>query len=133
MPGPEYRERLKAETIAIARRILEAEGLSALQARRVAKEAGCSVGTIYNLYSNLDDLIVVANAGTLENLGVELGSTLAAHESVDFEGRMVALGLSYLSFAVQNEKAWRAVFEHHLDADQSVPDWYRDRQSDLFD
>lgn len=132
MAGPEYRERLKADTIAIARRILATEGLSALQARRVAKEAGCSVGTIYNLYANLDDLIIVANAGTLEDLGAALAAELAATSGQSFAQRLVAIGLTYLRFAVEEENAWRAIFEHHVPNDEVVPSWYRERQAQLF-
>ena len=132
MAGAAYRERLKADTIAIARRILATEGLAALQARRVAKEAGCSVGTIYNLYANLDDLIVVANAGTLEDLGAALSSELVQTSGQAFTDRLVGLGLAYLAFAVDHEASWRALFEHHLAPDETVPQWYRDRQAELF-
>lgn len=132
MAGAEYRERLKADTIAIARRILADEGLAALQARRIAKEAGCSVGTIYNLYANLDDLIVVANAGTLEDLGKALTTSLEPLENRHFADRLTELGLAYLAFAIDNEGSWRALFEHHLQPGESVPQWYRERQQELF-
>jgi AcrR family transcriptional regulator len=132
MAGPEYRERLKADTIAIARRILATEGLAALQARRIAKEAGCSVGTIYNLYANLDDLIVVANAGTLEDLGRALAGEVNATVGEPFARRLVSVGLTYLRFAIEQENAWRAIFEHHMPKDETVPEWYRERQGELF-
>ena len=132
MAGAGYRERLKADTIAIARRILATEGLAALQARRIAKEAGCSVGTIYNLYANLDDLIVVANAGTLQDLGKALSAQLNRSAGQDFDSQLVGLGLAYLSFAIDNEASWRAIFEHHIQPGETVPDWYRDRQAELF-
>jgi AcrR family transcriptional regulator len=132
MSGAGYRERLKADTIAIARRILATDGLAALQARRIAKEAGCSVGTIYNLYANLDDLIIVANAGTLEDLGVVLSRELDASADREFGDRLVGLALAYLNFAIDQETSWRAVFEHHLQPGDTVPEWYRDRQAELF-
>ncbi len=50
MPERTYRERLKANTLLAARKIVTNEGLAALQARRIAQDSGCSVGTIYNLY-----------------------------------------------------------------------------------
>ena len=71
-----YRERLRTNTLLVARKIVAAEGLSALQARRVAQEAGCSVGTIYNLYDGLDDLIINVNAATLEDLGANLNAEI---------------------------------------------------------
>ena len=132
MAGPQYRERLKTETIAIARKILSEEGLAALQARRVAKEAGCSVGTIYNLYNSLDDLIIFANAGTLEALGQTLQDEVQSSRESDFATRLTRLGLAYLGFAIESEAAWRALFEHRMAADAFVPDWYRERQADLF-
>lgn len=132
MAGPQYRERLKAETIAIARKIVSEEGLPALQARRVAKEAGCSVGTIYNLYNNLDDLVIFANAGTLDELSQALQESVSAQQNDDLGLCLTGLGLAYLAFAIDRQPAWRALFEHRMADDAIVPDWYRDRQKDLF-
>ncbi|MBU2531397.1 MAG: TetR/AcrR family transcriptional regulator, partial [Alphaproteobacteria bacterium] len=63
MPG--YRDRLKSTIVRIAREILLSDGLEGLQARRVASLSDCSVGTIYNLFGNLDMVIIAANAETL--------------------------------------------------------------------
>ena len=42
--------------MAAAREIAEKEGLRGLTARRIAREIGYTVGTLYNLFDNLDDL-----------------------------------------------------------------------------
>lgn len=125
------REVHKVRMLEIAERILQREGLSALQARRVAKEAGCSVGTLYNVFDGLDDLIIQANAKTLSGLGQAL---LEAREGVATDAlkdQLMAMALGYLSFAIRHTVPWRAVFEHRM-ADGEVPEWYRASQARLF-
>lgn len=131
MPDRNYRNKLKADTLVVAKRIVENEGLGALQARRIAQEAGCSVGTIYNLYDGLDDLIIRVNAATLEDLGAKL-SGLDRTGGHGLEGELTAMALAYLTFALDSQTSWRAVFEHQLAKDKVVPDWYREHQSALF-
>jgi AcrR family transcriptional regulator len=145
--GP--RDKLKARMLEVAERILETEGLQAVQARRVAQEADCSVGTLYNVFrGGLDDLIIEANDLTLQKLGSALEAATvsnAAMSSPDgpaalaapadprgIEPRLMALALAYLRFAVEHPTPWRAVFEHRLSEKQSVPEWYRESQAALF-
>ncbi len=132
MPERTYRERLRANTLLVAKRIVANEGLAALQARRVAVDAGCSVGTIYNLYDGLDDLIINVNAATLEDLGQNLMAEKDQSTAADLSAQMTSLALAYLSFALDQQPSWRAVFEHQLAKNRTVPDWYRERQSALF-
>jgi AcrR family transcriptional regulator len=132
MIEPSYREKLQSAMLSIAARILEAEGLEGLQARRIAREAGCSVGTLYNIFASLDDLILVANAHTLEDLGRALIVARDASAHASLEDRLQALALAYLRFAVVHQKSWRAVFEHHMTSGQPVPAWYREAQAKQF-
>jgi AcrR family transcriptional regulator len=133
MMQPPYREKLKTAMLSIAARVLEAEGLEGLQARRVAREAGCSVGTLYNIFESLDDLIIVANARTLDDLGRALIVARDASGQAPLESRLQALALAYLRFAIVHEKSWRAVFEHHMTSGQPVPGWYREAQAKQFE
>ena len=114
MPERTYRERLRANTLLVAKRIVANEGLPALQARRVAVDAGCSVGTIYNLYDGLDDLIINVNAATLEDLGRDLMAERDRSLGSDLSAQLTALALAYLGFALDQQPSWRAVFEHQL-------------------
>ena len=54
------RARLRESLVDHAQRLLCTEGLGAMQARRVAQLAGCSVGAIYNVFPDLDELILRA-------------------------------------------------------------------------
>jgi AcrR family transcriptional regulator len=132
MVEPTYREKMRSMMLAIAQRILETEGLSALQARRVAREANCAVGTLYNVFEGLDELIVEANAKTLEALGKALVQARDQAADQTVLGRLLAMALAYLQFAREHDLAWRAVFEHHMASGQTVPGWYRDDQGQLF-
>jgi len=132
MAEPTYREKTRAAMLAIAERILATEGLSALQARRVAREADCAVGTLYNIFDSLDELIIAANAHALEALGQSLLAARDQSADRSVKGRLLAMALAYLEFARSNEHAWRAVFEHQMVGGQEIPSWYRERQARLF-
>lgn len=128
MPG--YRDRLKSTIVKVAREILISDGLDGLQARRVARGADCSVGTIYNLFGNLDMVVIAANAETLANLREDL--VRAKDSSTDLSTRLDALASTYLDFAVQRTLEWRALFEHRFATKTPLPEWYRDAQAELF-
>src|SRR6478736_441854 len=67
-------EELKRLALEAAEAIALEEGLRGLTVRRVAERIGYAPGTIYNLFANLDDLIVQLNGMTLDALAVELGA-----------------------------------------------------------
>jgi AcrR family transcriptional regulator len=132
---PTYRDEMRAKMLVIAKRVVADEGLGALQARRVADEAGCAVGTIYNVFKSLDNLIIETNSTTLSDLGADLVAVAErGHQGRDTSvaARLEALGLAYLDFAIEHNKSWRAVFDHHMAPGNPVPDWYRQKQAQLF-
>ena len=114
MPQPQsdktYRDRLRAQLIAVARTVLTTEGLGALQARRIARDAHCSVGTLYNIFGDIDGLILAANQLTLADLGCALEQAATGAVRRDLNARLMALAIAYLAFAMAHPKAWRAVF-----------------------
>ena len=77
-PRRQPKERLRGEILTVAEEIVSQDGLSALQARRVASEAGCSVGSIYNAFGDLDELILAVNEATLDLMSVPLSDTFKA-------------------------------------------------------
>ena len=62
------REELCEIAMQAAERIVETDGLRALTARNVADAIGYSPGTLYNLFANLDELILQLNGRTLDAL-----------------------------------------------------------------
>jgi AcrR family transcriptional regulator len=126
------RDELKTDFIRYAEELTDTAGLQAVQARSIAEKAGCSVGTIYNSFENIDGLLLAMNSRTLTALGESLKATLAANEGATLENRMWILASGYLDFAVTNTKRWKAVFEHNMSDRHAVPAWYRQAQAPLF-
>ena len=127
-----YRQRLEARMIDIAERLLASDGLDAVQARRVAQEADCSVGTLYNVFDGLDGLIIAANTRSLILLGDKLATAGRGAGRGALEDRLLALAMAYRDFALQQNQRWRALFEHRMAPGQQIPDSYRLEQSKLF-
>ncbi len=121
---------LRAKLIDIAERLIAKEGLSAVKARPLAAEAGCAVGAIYNVFGDLNDLILAVNGRTFATLGQEVGE--AAAPDAPPRDALITLGHAYLQFAVRHPRKWRALFEVELTADSDVPDWYRQELGRLF-
>lgn len=126
---------LREQLIDAAERAIADKGLGALKARELAREAGCSVGTIYNVFEHLDALVLCVGSRTLARLETALGAArrAAGHPSektpVD---DMVRLALAYLEFAVANPRRWRALFDHRLGEGHDLPDWFNEQQQRLF-
>ena len=49
--------------------LMQEGGLAAVKARAVADQAGVSVGTVYNLFGNVDQLMLAANLRIYDDLG----------------------------------------------------------------
>lgn len=133
----ERRDELRAALLVEAERTIAAHGLGALKARDLALAVGCATGAIYNVYPDLDSLILEVNAKTLAAVQAFLsgsskianGKRLSKRDAVD---ELVDLGLHYLEFATTNLHRWRALFEHRMQAGHAVPSWYVERQLPLF-
>lgn len=109
--------------------IVAREGYAALSTRRVAAAIGYTVGTLYLVFRNFDELILQVNARTLDALFAHLAQAENQPEGVS---RVLALGQAYLRFATERPRLWRMVFEHRMSAGAALPDWYRERVARLF-
>ncbi|MEQ1578394.1 MAG: TetR/AcrR family transcriptional regulator [Hyphomicrobium sp.] len=126
-----FRERLRDGILGIAVRIIAEEGLGALQARRVAVEAGCSVGTIYNIFGDLDGLIIAGNSETLVLMEAELRTAYQETEASPMPDRLTALAIKYMTFAFAHRERWSAIFEHRLPPGKMLPVDYDQRRAEL--
>lgn len=126
-----FRTRLKMRLLQIAEQLLEDEGLAGLQARRLAKEADCSVGTIYNIFNGLDGLIVAANTQTLRAFGRSAELAIRRARDGTFEDKLMALAFAYLDFAIQHRKRLQAVFDFQM-PERDGAAAYDDEQARLF-
>jgi len=126
MPPTTFRERQRVLLIEITEVVIATKGLAAVQARRIAKDADCAIGTIYNIFGDIDGLILAVNERTLHALGADLIEAASNVRGRDIEARLMALATAYLTFATLHPRRWRAVFEHRLSEGSAVPAFYVD-------
>jgi AcrR family transcriptional regulator len=133
MKTEERRQHLKEALINAAQRRIEIHGLAGLKARDLAAEVGCAVGAIYNVVSDLDDLVLAVNERTLIALEAKLEATMQGSDNVAAAiKQMVWQAHVYLDFAAAHTKSWRAVFDHNLPQKKVLPDGYSNLQQRLF-
>ncbi len=116
------RHAFSKKALDVAEFLVAKGGLGRLNARDLADGVGCSIGTLYNVYGNLDGVIQALNARTLERLYRALEE--ASRSAAGSESQMIALATAYIDFAESQPAVWRAVFDHQPADEQAVPDWY---------
>lgn len=115
------RDELLEMAVNAAEKIIEESGIEALTVRRVSKEIGYSVGTIYNLFENLDELSLHVKARTLDALHAFIRDV---PKGADTEADMLALNDAYFRFLAANPNTWGSILDR-VDADgKPLPDWY---------
>lgn len=118
------REEFHELALGAARDIVEAEGFSALTARRVAQAVGYSPGTLYNHFRNLDELVVHVNTRTLDLLDGELAKAQLTGDPVR---DALALALGYFDFVERHPRLWELLFEYRLGEGTELPEWFREK------
>ncbi len=114
--------------LAAAREIAEAEGLRGLTARRIAGRIGYSVGTLYNLFEDLDELIFRLHVTTLDALHEACALSPRTGEP---ETDLRALGQAYIGFTGEHPRLWNLLFEHRLPEGRPLPEWYLEKVARL--
>lgn len=127
----ERRATLRDSLTDIAERVICAEGLSAVKARDLATQAGCSVGMIYNVFGDLTDLVLAVNARTFRRLGAAVAGSPGAGQTEPVD-QLIDMARAYHAFAADNRPAWRALFDLERPAGQTAPDWYLAEMAQLF-
>ncbi|MGL4396030.1 MAG: TetR/AcrR family transcriptional regulator [Hyphomicrobium sp.] len=95
----ELRERI----IGATRDIVAKNGAAALSAREIAREIEYSAGTIYNVFKNLDELMIAVQRTILEDIADVIASAPCAGSS---DQRLKATALAYLDHALANAEIW---------------------------
>ena len=118
------RAELQELVLSVAQQIVEEIGIRALTARNVAETIGYSAGTLYNLYQNLDDLVVHVNGETLDALFSALRQTPMSNQS---DADVAALCSQYVSFLDRHPNLYELLFDYSYSDAFSLPDWYRQK------
>ncbi len=85
--------------------LLKREGMGALTARKLAKEAGCSTQPIFRAYQNMEELYE-----DVFGVCAKVFSDHCASYPKKSDVLFVNLGLAYISFAQTNKEIFRLLF-----------------------
>jgi AcrR family transcriptional regulator len=118
---------IKEMVLEAAEDIVREYGYSALKVRKIAADIGYTVGSIYMVFTNMNDLIMHIKARTWQKLHQHL------QEQQKTRGTVQGLALGYLEFAVENEGLWRMLFEHQAALGERTPDWYLQDNQRVFE
>lgn len=122
------RKDIKQMAIDAGLEIIEQNGFLGLSTRKVASKIGYSVGTLYNVFENLDDLIFHINALTLKELYYYVEENLNSEQGVE---AIKKIGGGYIDYSIESSNKWSALFEYQRLPESEVPDWYLEKVNKL--
>lgn len=130
------REEIQALALQAATQIIETQGLQGLSARKVAAAIGYTVGSLYLVFENLDDLILQINANTLDQLFQDVVHADSVSHATP-EAAILAMCHAYLQFSLTHQHRWRTIFEHNLLPTKQkikikIPAWYQKKLLHMF-
>lgn len=126
------RTELRKKLIDIAEARIAEDGMAAIKARDLATRADCAVGAIYNVFGDLNDIIIAVNGRTFQRIGKAVASALEGRETDPPTDRLIAMSLAYLEFAAANPRTWRTLFDIRMSTEMAVPEWYMAELGRLF-
>lgn len=115
-------EQLRELILEVSTRLISDGGMGSFSAREVAKQVGYSPGTIYNVFHNLDELLLIIEGRLLDELAQELDKV---SPELNITDKVLALAHTYLNFTASKPRLWNLLFEHHFSDEANLPDWYR--------
>ncbi len=124
------REEIREMALAAAEKIVLEQGYTGLSARKVATAIGYTVGTLYLVFDNLDDLILQVNGRTLDRLHAQMVKDQLQYQ--DARERLLQLGHTYIRFADEDPHRWEMIFEHRFPEGQETPEWFQEKVARMF-
>ena len=98
------------------------QGEDALRIRDLAKGCGCSVGTVYNVFEGINEILLRLNIRSLHILTDKV--LLALEKPADLQEGVRAMGRAYMEFAKTYPHQWTSLFER--ESVKNPPEWYLD-------
>lgn len=123
-------EELRQLILDASQTIVERSGLTGLSAREIARMIGYSPGTLYNIFENLDDVLMTLQVQLMERTvehmrRVQLGA--CGHQNID------ALSNAYVEFALANRRIWSLFLAHTLPPSGTMPAPFYEHTESLID
>ena len=114
---------IRAWLLQVGRKLAAEKGAAFLTARKLSEASGCSVGTIYNQFGNMDNFVLEQNVVTLDELGRVLDEVLPGS---DFYRRLTRCVDAYMDWIVNHKNLWSLLYDFHLRNDnKNMPRGYK--------
>ena len=125
------RDEIREMAIAAAAKHVETEGFQSLTARKVAASIGYTVGTLYHVFRNFDDLVIHVNARTIDEMAALMQQQTRKKRNP--EVRIKAMAECYVKYATDHPDRWRLVFEHQAPRGLPTPVQMKERRDVMFE
>ena len=102
-------EELRQLILDASRNIVESGGLLDFSAREIAKKIDYSAGTLYNVFRDLDDVLLTLQKQLLDDAASCLADVPRTGTPAH---RLDALARAYVRFALDNKRLWNLLFQH---------------------
>lgn len=106
-------ERIRAYFAETAMNMIKAEGIQSVSVRKVADEAGYSLGTIYNHYENLDEMLWVTRSLLIHEIADYIDRYVK--ETVESVDDIVAIFETYMRYYVEIPTVYAFLYFHQLE------------------
>jgi AcrR family transcriptional regulator len=106
------RGEMNERVLDIAQTLLNEGGASNLKARSIAEKAGIAVGSIYNLFGDLDQVHGLVNMRMLDGLAIAGNTAVRDLKEMgvsDTRLKLLALSKAYLTFVQAHAASWTAM------------------------
>jgi AcrR family transcriptional regulator len=125
------RDEIREMAISAAAKHVETEGYQSLTARKVASKIGYTVGTLYHVFRNFDDLVIHLNAQTLDEMAGLIQQQTRKKRNP--EVRIKTMAEVYVKYATDHPDRWRLVFEHQAPRGLPTPVQMKERRDVMFE
>lgn len=123
------RKELKEMAVDAGLSLLEESGVEALSARQIATRMGYTVGTLYNVFEDFEDIVLHLNAATLADMHTKL-APLAELKKKPHQ-RILDLAYGYGDYAMAHPARWNLL--HGSSRTKKIPEWFRKDVGAVFD
>lgn len=111
-------DELRQKILEASQTIIERDGLVGLSAREIARAIGYSPGTLYNIFENLDDVLLTLQTNMVSEVlellhNIDQGAS--QEETIEIYAR------TYLAFALDNKFMWNLLFTHNMPQNTTMP------------
>lgn len=114
-------EALRELILTATQRIVEDQGFAAVSAREIAREIGYAPGTLYNMFDNLDGILLRVEARLLLELDEHLTKQMSGKPPAE---AVKAFVNGYVAFAYNRPRVWELLQFHQPPLKTNPPDWY---------